>query len=70
MQQDTDTIMEDAVHNATTTREKREPRHQSKVHKYEHRTDRMGKCSDKGGKTVEGMETSYRCRITKDLKKI
>jgi len=48
--QDTDAIMEDAVHNATT-RENRELRHQSKVHKHEYieqQTDSMGKCSDKG----------------------
>jgi len=52
--------MEDAVHNATTTRENRELRHQSKVHKHEHReqqTDSMGKCSDKGDKTIEGKDT-------------
>jgi len=60
MEQDTVTIMEDAVHIATTTRENRELRHQSKVHKQEHikqQTDSMGKCSDKGDKTIEGMDT-------------
>ena len=36
MKQDTVTLKEDAVHNATTTRENRELRHQSKVHKNEH----------------------------------
>ena len=54
--QDTDTIMENAVHNVTTIRENRELRHQSKVHKHEHiaqQTDGMGKCSDKGDKTID-----------------
>jgi len=36
MEQDTVTIIEDAVHNATTTQENRELRHQSKVHKHEY----------------------------------
>jgi hypothetical protein len=36
MEKDTVTIMEDAVHNATTTRENGELRQQSKVHKHEH----------------------------------
>jgi hypothetical protein len=36
MEQDSYTVMEDAVHNATTTRENGELRHQSKVHKHEH----------------------------------
>jgi len=60
MDQDTVPIMEDAVHNATTTRENRELRHQSKVHKHEHteqQTDSMGKCSDNSDKTTEGMVT-------------
>jgi len=59
-EQDTVTIMEDAVHNATTTRENRELRHQSKVHTHEHiqqQTDCMGKCIDKGYKTIEEMDT-------------
>jgi hypothetical protein len=37
-----------------------ELRHQSKVHKHEHieqRTDSMGNCSDKGDKTIRGMDT-------------
>ena len=53
MEQDTDTIMEDAVRNATTTRENRQLRRQRKVHKHEHieqQTDSTGKCSDKGGR--------------------
>jgi len=44
MEQDTYVIMEDAVHNATITRENGELRHQSKVHKHEHteqQTDSM-----------------------------
>jgi len=60
MAQDTDAIMEDAIHNATTTRENRELRHQSKVHKHEYieqQTDSMGKCSDKRNKTREGVDT-------------
>ena len=60
MEQDTVTIMEDAVHNATTTRENRELRHQSKLHKHEHikqQTDSMGKCGDKKDKTIEGMQS-------------
>jgi len=60
MEQDTDTILEDAVHNVTTIRENRELRHHSKVHKHEHieqQTDGMGKCSDKGDRTIEGMDT-------------
>jgi len=60
MEQDTDTIMEDAVHNATTKRENRELRQQSKVHKHEHieqQTGSMDNCSDKGNKTIEGMDT-------------
>jgi len=36
MEQDTVTIMEDALHIETTIRENRALRHQSKVHKYEH----------------------------------
>jgi len=60
IEQDTDTRMEDAVQNVTTIRENRELRHQSKVHKQEHieqQTDSMGKCSDKGDKTIEGLDT-------------
>jgi len=60
MEQDADIIMEDALHNVTTTRENRELRHQSKVHKHEHieqQTDNMGNCSDKGDKTIERMDT-------------
>ena len=52
--------MEDAVHNVKTIRENRKLRHHSKVHKHEHteqQTDSMGKCSDKGDKTIEGMDT-------------
>jgi len=60
-QVDQDTVTtEDAVYNATTTPENTELRHQSKVHKHEHiekQTDGMGKCSDKGDKTIEGMDT-------------
>ena len=74
MAQDTDAIMEDAAHNATTTRENRELRHQSKVHKHEYierQTDSMGKCRDKGDKRLEKEWTlSYRSRITKELKTI
>ena len=39
--------------------ERIELRHQSKVHKHEHteqETDSMGKCSDKGDKSLEGMD--------------
>jgi len=60
MEQDTDIIMEDAVHNVTTIRENEELRHKIKVHKHEHieqQTDSMGKCSDKGDKTIKGMGT-------------
>jgi len=60
MAQNADALMEDAVHNATTTQENRELRQQSKVHKHEYteqQTDSMGKCSDKGNKTIEGMDT-------------
>jgi len=60
MEQDPDTIMEDAVHNVTTIPKNRELRHQNKVHKHEHieqQTDSMGKCSDKGNKTIEVMDT-------------
>jgi len=60
MEQDTVTIMEDAVHNATITRKNGELQHQSKVHKHEHiaqQRDSMGKCSDKGDKTIEGIGT-------------
>ena len=59
MKHDTDTIMEDALHNVTTIRENRELRHQSKVHKHEliEQTDSTGKCSDEGDKTTEGMDT-------------
>jgi len=56
MEQDTDIIMEDAVRNVTTIRVNRELRHQSNVHKHEHteqQTESMGKCSDKGEKTIE-----------------
>jgi len=52
--------MEDAVHDVTTIRENRELRQQSKIHEHEHteqQTDSMGKCSDKGDKTIEGMDT-------------
>jgi len=59
MEQDTDTIMEDAVNNVTTIQENRELRYQSKVHKHEHieqQRDSMGKCSDKGDRTIEGMD--------------
>jgi len=73
MEQDTDIIMEDIEHNATTTRENRELRHQSKVHKHEHieqQTDSMGKCSDKRGKTMKEWILSYRSRITKEPKTI
>jgi len=58
MDQETVTIMEDAVHNSTTTRENRKLRHQSKFHKQEHieqQTDSVGKCSSKTDKTIEGM---------------
>jgi hypothetical protein len=60
MEQDSDTITEDALHNVRTIRENRELRHQSKAHKHEHieqQTDNMVKCSDKGDKTTEGMDT-------------
>jgi len=60
MEQDTDTIMEEAVNNVTTIQENRELRYQSKVHKHEHteqQRDRMGKCSDKGERTIEGLDT-------------
>jgi len=59
MEQHTVIIMEDAVHNATATRENRELRHHSKLHKHEQieQRDCTDKCSDKGDKTIEGMDT-------------
>jgi len=60
MERDTDTTMEDAVHNVTTIQENRELRLQNNIHKHEHteqQTDSMGKCGDKGEKTIEGMGT-------------
>jgi len=60
MEQDTDTLMEDAVQNSTLTRENKELRHQNTVHKHAHReqhTDRMDKRSDKGDKTIDVVDT-------------
>jgi len=60
IEQDTDTIMEDAVQNVTLTRENKELRHQNTVHKHEHKeqhTDSMDKRSDKTDKIIEIMDT-------------
>jgi len=72
MEQDSYTVMEDAVHNATTTRENGALRHQSSVHKREHRTivRHYGNFSDKSDKTIEEMDTELPQLDIKDLETI
>jgi len=60
MEHDTVTVNEDTVHNATTTRQNRENRNQTKIHTYEQieqQKESMSKCSDSGDMLIEEMDT-------------